>query len=96
MDNKNNETKEKPIEYNTPIPNTNFNGTPNYNALNNYEQTDTNNNKIRVRRPLQQNSYMVNRLTRNGYIGLQILIIILTLSTLLGMIIGATIFVYTK
>ncbi len=94
MDNKNNEAKEKPVEYNTPIPSTNFNGTPNYNTLTNHDQSD--NNKVKVRRPLQQNSYMMNRLTRNGYIGLQILIIILTLATLLGMIVGATIYVYTK
>lgn len=80
-------------EYNTPIPTVNFNGTPNPNILNNQEQLKDN-NKVRVRRPQQQN--MWNMSHRNGYIGLQILIIILTLSTILGILIGATIYLNTK
>lgn len=90
-----NENKEKEIkkeEYNTPIPTVNYNGTPNFNTM---TQQDTSKNKVRVRRPLQQNSYMMNLRSR-GYIRLQILIIILTLATILGVIIGATIYVYTK
>lgn len=85
---------------NPTIPIENLNGTQNPNNPNSeiYKETQKTierKGRARVRSPINQpNAWRMFR--RDGYIGLQILIIILTLATILGIIIGANIYIYTK
>jgi len=83
---------------NQEIPTINLDGSPNLNNPNSEvykELIEGQMNNPKTLRRIQQPNCR-KPFNRNGYIGLQILIIILTLATILGVIIGATLYVYTK